>query len=120
VTFTEPRALVNFDKFDLTYDKDRHELRLTIPSKKLSFKEEGGMITADFDFAFYVYKEGAAKKEMFVEAKSFRGKAADLEKSAEIAFTFDRELPLGKIYVDAVIDGKEANGKSRKIFKFNI
>jgi GWxTD domain-containing protein len=119
-TFTERGTPSKFMNFDLDYDKDRHELRLTIPAKKLSFKDEDGALTADFDITFYIYKEGAAKKEMFVDTKRFTGKAEDLEKSPEIAFTFSRELPLGKIYVDVVVDGKEANGKSRKIFKFNI
>ena len=119
VMFSEQSAPVNFDKFDLAYDKDRSEFRLTIPAKKLSFKNENGALTADFDFTFYVYKEGAAKKEMFIDAKNFRGKAEDLNKSAEIVFTFTRELPPGKIYVDVIVDGKEANGKSRKIFKIN-
>ena len=119
-TFTERGTPSKFMNFDLDYVKDRHELRLTIPAKKLSFKDEDGALTADFDITFYIYKEGAAKKEMFVDTKRFTGKAEDLEKSPEIAFTFSRELPLGKIYVDVVVDGKEANGKSRKIFKLNI
>jgi GWxTD domain-containing protein len=119
-TFTERGTPSKFMNFDLDYVKDRHELRLTIPAKKLSFKDEDGALTADFDITFYIYKEGAAKKEMFVDTKRFTGKAEDLEKSPEIAFTFSRELPLGKIFVDVVVDGKEANGKSRKIFKFNI
>jgi len=119
-TFTERGTPSKFMNFGLDYDKTRHELRLTIPAKKLSFKDEDGALTADFDITFYIYKEGAAKKEMFVDTKRFTGKAEDLEKSPEIAFTFSRELPLGKIYVDVVVDGKEANGKSRKIFKLNI
>jgi len=118
-TFTERKGSATFQNFTLTYDKSRNELQLTIPAKKLSFKDEDGALTADFDITFYVYKEGAAKKEMFVDAKRFKGKAEDLEKSPQIAFTFSRELPQGKIYVDVVVDGKEANGKSRKIFKFN-
>lgn len=120
VTFSERNTTAGLLKFDLSYDKDRHEFRLTIPAKKLSFKDEGGMMTADFDISFYVYKEGAAKKEMFVEVKHFAGKADELEKSPEIVFTFTRELPPGKIFVDVVVDGKEANGKSRKIFKFSL
>ncbi|MDP2913970.1 MAG: GWxTD domain-containing protein, partial [Candidatus Aminicenantes bacterium] len=120
VTFSEQNTTASLLKFDLSYDKDRHEFRLTIPAKKLNFKEEGGMKTADFDISFYIYKEGAAKKEMFVDTKRFTGTAEDLEKSSQLAFTFSRELPPGKIFVDVVVDGKEANGKSRKIFKFNI
>jgi GWxTD domain-containing protein len=120
VTFSEGNTPARFLKFDLTYDKGRHEFRLTIPAKKLSFKEEGGMITADFDFTFYIYKEGAAKKEMFVDVKRFSETADVLAKSPEIVFTFTRELPPGRIYVDVVVDGREANGKSRNIFKFNI
>lgn len=119
-TFTDRNASARFQNFTLTYDKSRNELQMTIPAKKLIFKNEDGALTADFDITFYIYKEGAAKKEMFVDTKRFTGKTEDLEKSPEIAFTFSRELPLGKIYVDVVVDGKEANGKSRKIFKFNI
>ena len=54
-TFTEPSKTSSPLKFDLSYDKDRHEFRLSIPAKKLSFKEEGALRTADFDISFYIY-----------------------------------------------------------------
>jgi GWxTD domain-containing protein len=119
VTFSDRNAPDSLLKFDLTYDKSRHEFRLTIPAKKLSFKDEGGTKTADFDFTFYIYKEGGLHKEMFVDIKHFAGTADALEKSPELVFTFSRELPPGKIFVDVVVDGRAANGKSRKIFTFN-
>jgi len=119
-TFTERSAPKNFTKFGLAYDKDRHELRLTIPSAKLGFASEGGALAAEFDFTFYIYKEGGAKKEMFLETQRFRGKSEDLEKKPEIAFTFTRELPAGVNFVDVIVDGKEANGRVRKIFKIVV
>ncbi len=119
-TFTERSAPVNFVKFALVYDKGRRELRLSIPAKKLSFTAENGAMTADFDFTFYIYKEGGAKKEMLIDSKRFRGKAEDVEKTQEIVFTFYRELPAGKVFVDAIVDGKGANGRVRKIFKFTV
>jgi GWxTD domain-containing protein len=120
VTFSERNTSARFLKFDLTYDKGRHEFRLTIPAKTLSFKDEGGMIAADFDFTFYIYKEGASQKEMFVDVKRFSETADALAKSRDIVFTFARELPPGKIYVDVIVDGGEANGKARNIFKFSL
>ena len=119
-TFTERSAPVNFAKFGLDYDKDRHEFRLTIPSKKLSFINEDGTLTAEFEFIFYVYKEGGAKKEMFLDTRRFRGTAEDLADKTEIVFTFTRELPAGTNFVDVIVDGKEANGKVRKIYKFIV
>jgi hypothetical protein len=106
--------------FSLTYDKEKREFRLAIPVKKLNFKEEDGLLRADFDFDFYIYKEGGAQKEKFTESRLFQGKQDAIEKSKEIAFTFRHELPAGKNYVDVIINGKEANGKSRKIFDFKI
>lgn len=119
-TFTERSTAAKFMNFSLTYDKKKREFRLAIPVKKLNFKEEDGLLKADFDFEFYIYKEGGAQKEKFTESRLFQGKQDEIEKSKEIAFTFRHELPAGKNYVDVIINGKEANGKSRKIFDFKI
>jgi GWxTD domain-containing protein len=119
-TFFDGGTLLTFLNFDLKYDKARGELTLSIPIKKMNFKEEEGALKADFDFEFYIYKDSGAQKEKFAESRHFEGKQADLEKTKVIAFTFRRELPPGKSYVDVTVNGKEMNGKSRKIFDFKI
>jgi GWxTD domain-containing protein len=98
------------------YDAARRELAVTIPARKLNFKEEEGLLKADFDFEFYLYKPGGAKKEKFTASRSFAGKPEELEKSKAVFFSFPYELPPGKTYVDIILVGRGGLGKSRKIF----
>jgi GWxTD domain-containing protein len=107
-------AHLNFVNFDVRYDKDRRELVVAVPTKKLSFKEEGSLLSADFEFTFYLYRQGAAK-EKFVETRTFSALAAELEKRKEITFAFPRELAPGRVFVDVTVNGKQDNGRVRKI-----
>jgi len=119
-TFTQEGMPAKFINFNLKYNKDKKEFSLSIPVKKLSFKEEDGLLNAAFDFEFFVYKGSGAQREKFTESRLFQGKPEELEKSKEITFVFRHELPPGKNYVDVILNGKEENGKSRKIFNIKI
>lgn len=104
-----------FLNFDLRYDRGARRLFVTIPVKKLSFKEEDGRLRAEFEFTFYIYEKDGALKRMFKEVRTFSGVPADIQKSKEIAFEFSQDLLPGKVYVDVVLTAKEM-GKARKIF----
>ena len=102
--------------FDLTYDKAGQAFIVTLPVKRINFKEEAGILKAGFEFVFYVYKPGAAAKEKFTLTAAVEGRPEELEKKKEIAFRFPYELPAGKCYVDTVIVDKGGPGKARRIF----
>jgi len=102
--------------FEASFNAARREIEVRIPVKKLNFKEEAGLIKAAFDFEFFIYKSGGAKKERFTATQSFSGKPEDVEKSRSMVFSFPYDLPLGKTYVDIILTGKDGLGKARKIF----
>ena len=105
-----------FLDFDASYNASLREIVVTVPVKKLNFKEEGGLLKAAFDFEFFLYKTAGAKKEKFTASQSFSGKPEDVEKSRAMVFSFPYELPPGKTYVDIILIGRDGLGKSRKIF----
>jgi hypothetical protein len=109
-------SLGKFLDFDLTYDKAKKALTVTLPIKRVNFKDEAGMLTASFEFLFYIYAPGAASKEEFTESRTLEGKPEDFERMKRAAFSFPHELPAGKFYIDAVIVDKGGPGKARRIF----
>jgi len=104
-----------YANFGLAYDNGKKEIILSFPVKRLSFRDEGGLLKADFEFEFFIYQRGAARKQAFKESRTFQSKEQDLEKMKDISFTFAYDLSPGKNYVDVIVIGKEI-GKSRKIF----
>ncbi len=104
-----------YANFDVTYDRAKKELILSLPAKTLNFRVDGGLLKADFEFEFFVYQQGAARKQTFKESRPFEGKEQDVEKMKEIFFTFACDLSPGKNFIDVIVTGKEI-GKSRKIF----
>jgi GWxTD domain-containing protein len=108
-------ASKKFVNFDLVYEKEKRQFVLSLPIKRLSFRDEGGLLKAEFEFEFYVYRPGAADKQIFKESRSFAGRPADLEKTKAISFTFPYNLGPGKNYADVIVTGKDI-GKTRKIF----
>jgi len=114
--FQNQGAAGRYLDFDASYNASRREIVVSIPVKKLNFKEEEGLLKAAFDFEFFLYKTGGAKKEKFTASQSFSGKPEDVEKSRAMIFSFPYDLPPGKTYVDIILIGKDGLGKSRKIF----
>jgi len=104
-----------FVNFDLVYEKKKRQFVLSLPIKRLSFRDEGGLIKAEFEFEFYVYRPGAADKQIFKESRSFAGRPEDLEKTKAIAFTFPYNLGPGKSYADVIVTGTDI-GRTRRIF----
>jgi len=107
--------------FKLTYDSDQQEILLSFPLKGLMLAAEGGHLSADFDFNFFVYesKQGASKQD-FSETRALSIKEEDLLKQKNITFRFSRKFSPGKYYFDVVVIGKPDIGKTRKIFTVNI
>jgi GWxTD domain-containing protein len=119
-TFTGGRAPSKYVSFDLIYDLEKKEFRLTIPLRGLSFQETGDLLRAEFDFSFSIYIDNGTFKDRFAETRVLEGKAEELEKMKTAAFTFSRALPPGKAYVDVILATRNGEVRSRKIFNFRI
>jgi GWxTD domain-containing protein len=104
-----------FVNFDLAYDKEKRQFVLSLPIKRLYFKDEGGLLKADFEFEFFIYQQGAAQKQVFKESRAFAGRPEDLEKMKDISFAFPYHLSPGRNYADVIVTGRDI-GKTRKIF----
>ena len=109
-------SLGRFLDFDLSYDKSKKALTVTLPVKRINFKEEAGVLKAEFEFLFYIYSPGAASKDEFSDTREVQGRSEDFEKKKVISFAFPHELAAGKFYIDAVIVDKGGPGKARRIF----
>ncbi len=104
-----------FLNFDLAYQKDQGRFVLSCPTKLLSFRDEEGLLKADFEFEFFIYQAGVAQKQNFKESRTFAGRPEDLQKMKDISFVFPFLLSPGRNYVDVIVTGKDI-GRSRKIF----
>jgi len=103
--------------FTATYDRGRMEIIVEIPVKKVNFREESGVLLADFDFIIYIYNQSGGPKHKFEERRAFQGPALEVEKSKYLTFVFPYELLKGRNYADIIISGPD-NGRTRKIFTF--
>ncbi len=110
-------AAPRLQSFTAAYDAGRKEITVVLPAKRVHFREESGVFKADFEFVIYVYKPGG-QKDKFEERRAFEGPVAGVEAAREISFSFPYDLPAGRNFVDIIIVGGEANGRSRKIFTF--
>jgi len=104
-----------FINFGLTYEKQKRQFVLSLPVKRLDFKDDQGLLKAEFDFEFFIYQPGAAEKKVFRESRTFSGRLEDLEKKRDISFAFPYDLAPGKNYADVIVTGPDI-GKTRKIF----
>jgi GWxTD domain-containing protein len=101
-------------RFDLTYDKAARLVRLAIPVKRLSFREEAGRLKADFNITLYIYEESGLRKRVVEERRAFEGTADEVRAAKEIVFEFAQPLPPGKTYLDVVLQAEDM-GKARRI-----
>jgi GWxTD domain-containing protein len=104
-----------FVNFGLAYERGKRQFVLSFPIKRLSFRDEQGLLKAEFEFEFFIYQPGAAQKRIFKESRTFAGRPEDLEKTKDISFIVPYDLGPGKNYVDVIVTGKDI-GKTRKIF----
>ena len=110
-------AAPRLQSFTAAYDRERKQITVELPAKRINFREESGVLKADFEFVIYVYKPDG-QKDKFEERRAFEAKVTDVESSKTITFAFPYDLPPGWNYVDIIILGGEANGRGRKIFTF--
>ena len=108
-------ASKKFINFGLTYEKQKRQFVLSLPIKRLDFKDDQGSLKAAFDFEFFIYQPGAAEKKVFKESRTFTGRPEDFEKTKNISFVFPYDLAPGKYYADIILTGEDI-GKTRKIF----
>lgn len=104
--------------FTASFDAKRKEITISIPRKKLHFREESGELKIDLDFLIYVYSQSGAQKDRFEDRRNFVGPALEVEASNILTFAFPYDLPKGRNYVDILINGGQDNGRTRKIFTF--
>jgi len=108
--------------FKLTYDDAKKELVVFIPAKFLRLRETSeGQLQVDLEFKFYVYEDEGARREVFVENRSYVTADMEYEKSGDIPFRFAHPLKPGKDFIDVSIKGREGSqGKVRNIFNIKV
>jgi GWxTD domain-containing protein len=111
-----------FFKFEASYDQDRQEIEVRIPTKSLMFREnDEGRLQVDLRFTFYIYPDEGRSKESFTDARAVVISDAEREDLKTIDLRFARVLAPGTSYVDVMIQGKEGmQGKIRQIFPIKV
>lgn len=116
--FTKGEA--KFVDFGLRFNREKKEIEITIPITSLLFKEENGVLKADFKFEFFIYKKNGLKKDVFTRDRSFEKSEEEAIELKEIKFAFSYDLEPGKYLFDVIILIEPNIGKVRKIFKVEI
>lgn len=111
---------LKFMDFDLDYDKEEKETTISIPVKGMHFREEEGLLTADFEFDFFIYHKGSSEKREFHEERHFEATEEELLSIEKASFSFAFPLDPGDYYFDVVIIAKPEIGKARKFFRIKI
>lgn len=111
---------LKFMDFDLDYDQEEKETTVSIPVKGLPFREEGGLLTADFEFDFFIYHKESSEKREFHEERHFEVTEEELLNMEEASFSFSFPLGPGDYYFDVVIIAKPEMGKARKFFRIKV
>ncbi len=111
-----------FFKFEASYDQERREIEVRIPTKSLMFRENAeGRLQVDLRFTFYIYPDEGKRKESFAEARSVVISDDEQETLKTVDLRFARALSPGTSYVDVMIQGKEGTqGKIRQIFEMKV
>ncbi|MBN2244664.1 MAG: GWxTD domain-containing protein [Candidatus Aminicenantes bacterium] len=118
--FKDEEFRSSFWDFDLEYDVSAQEFRLEIPAEDLIFKEEEGLLKADFQVEFFIYPDDGSGKFEFKDTINFEEEEQELLKKEKINFTFPYQLSPGKYKVDVVIIAEPDVGRSRKIFNIKV
>ena len=110
-----------FMDFDLKFDAETSEIRISIPTKDLLFTEEENLLKLELEFQFFIYTTGKhSSKRSFSETKPFAIKESELVNLKNLTFSFPMDLAPGQYYFDVVIIGKAEIGKTRKIFTVKV
>ncbi len=106
--------------FDIRFDREKKEIEISIPVSSLSFREEDGLLKADFEFKFFINEKRGLKRDEFTQIRSFEKPEDEVLQLEEIIFNFPYDLKPGKYYFDVLVIGKEGIGKARKIFEIKL
>jgi len=107
--------------FDLEFHNEKKEIVVSIPVSSLTFIEEEGLLKADFEFDFYIYRKKEGEKQSFREIRHFEKPEEEVLRLKNIVFTFSfNDLRPGKYYLDVVIIGQGGIGRTRKIFEIKV
>ncbi len=109
-----------FVDFDVRYNREKKEIVISIPLTSLEFKEEEGLLKADFEFKFFIYKKKGLRIDKFKQIKSFERPEDEILELEEIIFTFPYDLKPGKYYFDVAMGVKPDIARARKIFEIKI
>jgi len=109
-----------FLDFELEYDRGNQEIVVSLPVASLVFKEEEGILKADFEFEFYIYERNGVKNYKFKEIRHFEMPEKETLELKNLDFSFPFELEPGNYHFDVVIIGGSDIGKARKIFKIKV
>jgi len=109
-----------FVDFNVRFDREEKEIAVSIPVSFLSFREEDGLLKAEFEFKFFIYEKGGLKEDRFTQIRSFEMPEDEVLKLEDVVFNFSYDLKPGKYYLDVLIIGTECIGKTRKIFEIKL
>jgi GWxTD domain-containing protein len=106
--------------FEARFDREKKEIEISIPVSSLSFREEDGILKAEFEFKIFVYDRKGLKKDILTPTRSFAEPEEEVLQLEDLVFNFPYDLKPGKYYFDVLVIGKERIGKARKIFKIKL
>jgi GWxTD domain-containing protein len=109
-----------FIDFDVRFDREEKEIEVSLPVSLLSFREEDGLLKAEFEFKFFIYEKGGLKEDRFTHIRSFEMPEDEVLKLEDVVFNFSYDLKPGKYYFDVLVIGTEGIGKARKIFEIKL
>ena len=110
-----------FMDFDLKFDAETREIRISIPTKDLLFTEEENLLKLELEFQFFIYSTGKdSSRRSFSETRPVAIKESELVNLKNLTFSFPMDLSPGEYYFDVVIIGKAEIGKTRKIFTVKV
>ncbi len=109
-----------FVDFSLSFDKEKREILVSIPVVGLIFKEEEGLLKANFEFEFFIYQKKGLRKYKFQDVRSFEKPEDEMIQLKEIDFSFPYDVKPGNYYFDVIIFVKPDGGKVRKIFEIKV
>jgi len=106
-----------FSEFDLEYHEDAREIVIRIPVESLEYVDEGGKLSVEFEFQFYIYAKNGLKKDQFKQEKEIRLSEGEILEMENVTLRFPYDLPPGEYTFDVVVWVKPDIAKIRKYFK---
>ncbi len=116
---TEGELKQRFVDFKAAFDPEKSEIIVSLPINALTFRDEEGLLKADFQFDFFVYEKEGTEKKKFSRSFQFEEPENKVLEMKNINFRFSYEIEPGEYYFDVTIISK-AIPKTRKIFEITV